>query len=319
MATHKVPQDVEAEDKLVGFLSLKQFIFTILGLGFGYLVFFFFTKVHPLSAIIWLPPMIICLVLGLYQRKDQPVEVFLASALQFYLKPHKRLWSQEGYEERVIVTAPPIIHKQYTKGFTQADVDSHLNNLSSLMDTRGWASKQVADWQNPAMAAAADSDRLLQLGELAVEPQPISYTQPVDVMDETTSPIARQMQAGIDQAAAQTQHQAVMHMQHAVQQPDNAPASSSFDHTQPAAEDATTDPEVLARIAASGRQTIHQKKLKTPEELREEQAKKARESQKQEQLAQIAQMDNLDIATQAALAKHAAEATEDDEVEIRLH
>ena len=48
MATHKVPQDVEAEDKLVGFLSLKQFIFVIFGIAFGWLTFFFATKVHPL-------------------------------------------------------------------------------------------------------------------------------------------------------------------------------------------------------------------------------------------------------------------------------
>jgi hypothetical protein len=81
MATHAVPQDVEADDKLIGFLSLKQFIFTVIGLGFGYLTFFFFTKVHPLAAIAWLPFTMVFLVLGLYQRKDQPAEVFLVSAL----------------------------------------------------------------------------------------------------------------------------------------------------------------------------------------------------------------------------------------------
>src|SRR5690242_5343813 len=100
MATHKVPQDVEADDKLVGFLSLKQFIFVILGIAFGWFTFVFATQIHPIAAIIWVPPTAAFLILGLYQRKDQPVEVFLASAMRFYLKPHTRKWDQEGYEER---------------------------------------------------------------------------------------------------------------------------------------------------------------------------------------------------------------------------
>ena len=137
MATHKVPQDVEAEDKLLGPLSLKQFIFTILGLGFGYLAFVFATKIHILLALIWLPPMIVFFVLGLYQRKDQPVEVYLASALRFYLKPHKRKWSQDGYEERVIITAPPKIEHNYTKNFTSEEATSRLSSLSRMMDSRG--------------------------------------------------------------------------------------------------------------------------------------------------------------------------------------
>src|SRR4051812_5890085 len=118
MATHKVPQDVEAEDKLIGFLSLKQFIFVILGLVSGWIGFVFATKVYPLTVIIWIPPTAIFLILGLYQRKDQPVEVYLASALRFHLKPRTRIWDQEGYEERVIITAPPKYEKHYTKDFS---------------------------------------------------------------------------------------------------------------------------------------------------------------------------------------------------------
>ncbi len=39
MATYKIPQNVEAEDKLIGPFSFKQFIFLILGFNIlGYLV-----------------------------------------------------------------------------------------------------------------------------------------------------------------------------------------------------------------------------------------------------------------------------------------
>jgi hypothetical protein len=218
MATHKVPQDVEAEDKLLGPLSLKQFIFTILGLGFGYLTFVFATKIHILLALIWIPPMIVFFVLGLYQRKDQPVEVYLASALRFYLKPHKRKWSQDGYEERVVITAPPKIEHNYTKNFTSEEATSRLSSLSRMMDSRGWASKLSTDWQNPQLATAAASDRLVQPSDVSqgrVDPQ--TYVQPVDVMDEQSSLVAQDFQAKISQTESSTKQHALQVLQQARQ------------------------------------------------------------------------------------------------------
>lgn len=209
-----VPQDVEAEDKLVGFLSLKQFIMTVLGIGFGYLTFFFFTKIHPLAALIWLPPTLVFFVLGLYQRKDQPIEVFLASALTFYFKPRKRKWDQEGHEDQVIITAPPVIEHHYTKDFTGSEAASRLQNLSSMMDSRGWASKKHADWQNPQLATAAESEnRLVQPaeapGQVALQQ---TYMQPADVMDENSSLVAREFENKITQAETSARSRAIQVM-----------------------------------------------------------------------------------------------------------
>lgn len=201
MATHMVPQDVEAEDKLVGFLSLKQFIMTVVGIGFGYLTFFFFQNVHPIAALLWLPPTIVFLVLGLYQRKDQPIEVFLASALTFYFKPRKRIWAQEGHEDHVIITAPPKVEHHYTKDFTGEEAASKLANLSIMMDSRGWASKRMADWQNPQLAnTAVSSNRLVQPQDAPgqLSPQQM-YMQPADVLDENTSFVARDFDSKISQ------------------------------------------------------------------------------------------------------------------------
>lgn len=207
MATHKVPQDVEAEDKLLGPLSLRQLIFTILGLGFGYLVYFFFANIHPIASIIWLPFCMFFLVLGLYQRKDQPAEVFLASALQFHIKPRKRIWNQEGYEERVIITAPPKVEKQYTKSFTGEQAVSRLNNLSSLMDSRGWASKVSGGLQNPQLAQAASSDRLAQPMSSASAALTTSLNAP-DIQDESSSAVARDISARMQQSDSATRQQA---------------------------------------------------------------------------------------------------------------
>ena len=201
MATHMVPQDVEADDKLVGFLSLKQFIMTVMGIGFGYLTFFFFTKIHPLASLIWLPPTLVFLVLGLYQRKDQPIEVFLASALTFYFKPRTRIWSQEGHEDHVIITAPPKVEHHYTKDFSGEEAASRLAKLSIMMDSRGWASKQMADWQNPNLVSTVDSNNRLvhpqeAPGQMTIQQ---TYMQPADIMDSSTSLVARDFDNRINQ------------------------------------------------------------------------------------------------------------------------
>lgn len=228
MATHRVPQDVEADDKLLGPLSLKQFIFIVLGLGFGYLTFFFFSRIHPISALIWLPPTIVFLVLGGYQRKDQPVEVFLMSALRFYLKPRKRKWDQEGYEERVKITAPPKIEHHYTKSFTGEEAVSRLTKLSHMMDSRGWASKVATDWQNPqfATAAASETDRLVTAQDVAsVQPFDAQhYVTPVDVMDDQTSLVSRQFTAKIQQVDTTAKQQAIQTLQQARQDTSGDPA-----------------------------------------------------------------------------------------------
>lgn len=198
MATHKVPQDVETEDKLIGFLSLRQFIFVVVGLGFGYLTFFFATKVNILLAIIWVPFTVVPLVLGLYQRHDQPVETYLASALRFYFKPRKRKWDQEGFVERVVVTAPPKIEHHYTKDFTGEEALGRLTRLSRLMDSRGWATKLDADWQNPQLAETASSGSRIQAQTSDSNAALSTYMQPADIMDEQTSIVARDLQSRIE-------------------------------------------------------------------------------------------------------------------------
>lgn len=215
MATHRVPQDVETEDKIIGFLSLKQFIFVVVGIGFGWLTFFFATKVNIILALIWVPFTVVPLVLGLYQRKDQPVEVFLASALRYYFKPRKRKWDQEGYEERVIVTAPPKVEHHYTKDFTGEEAMSRLTRLSHMMDSRGWASKLGGDWQNPQLAAAAASDgRLVQPANLATNDSAYlqTYMQPTDVQDEQTSVVAKDFQNKINETDTSAQMNAMKTM-----------------------------------------------------------------------------------------------------------
>jgi len=142
MATYKVPQDVEAEDKLIGPFSFRQFIYLIIAvvgiaLGWGLSQLFL-----PL-AIIPLPVVLFFGALALPLRKDQPMEVYLAAVVSYYLKPRKRLWLPDGIQSLVEITAPKTVEVQRSKNLSEAEAQQRLSYLANIVDTGGWAVRGV--------------------------------------------------------------------------------------------------------------------------------------------------------------------------------
>lgn len=139
MATYKIPQNVEAEDKLIGPFSFKQFIFLILA-AISILMAWLFAQISPFLLTIPLPFIVVFLVLGIYHREDQPVETFLLAALNFTLKPRRRIWNPEGLIETVRITAPKLMASPRLKNL--ALEHGQLERLAKIVDTRGWIAKQ---------------------------------------------------------------------------------------------------------------------------------------------------------------------------------
>lgn len=106
MATYKVIQDIEADDKLFGPFSLKQFIFAGTAAGFAFLAFVVASKTVIYAAIPFLPFILVPAVLAAPLGRDQPTEVWLAAQIRFFLKPRKRIWDQSGLKELVTITVP---------------------------------------------------------------------------------------------------------------------------------------------------------------------------------------------------------------------
>lgn len=208
MAVYKVPQDVEAEDKLLGPFSFKQFIFLIIAIGSIAIAYGLSQILLPL-AIIPLPFIIFFGALALPLRKDQPMEVYLAAIISFIMKPKIRIWEPDGVEALIEVIAPRNEEKQYGKGYSQEEVNKRLSYLANLVDSRGWSVRGVdpdssmqSDLYNEAQATddfmddsgarARNIDSLLaqtdnrrrqelvaKMNEPAVvQPQPIQPAQP---------------------------------------------------------------------------------------------------------------------------------------------
>jgi hypothetical protein len=189
MAMYKIPQDVEADDKFLGPLSFKQFIFVGIALVASYLTFLSLTKGFWPASFIFVPFIIVGGFLGFPWGRDQPTEVWLAARIRFLIKPRVRIWNQSGAKELVTITAPKHIEKHYTDGLSQTEVSSRLSSLASLLDSRGWAVKNSSPgvYASP-LAGGGDNDRLLDMTALPQEVSDIAASS--EVLDETSNSTA---------------------------------------------------------------------------------------------------------------------------------
>lgn len=163
MGQYKVPQDVEAEDKILGPYTLKQFIYAVIGVAYGFLTFrILFSTLPILFFIVGVPPTVLMLMLGLYQRKDQPFEALFLALVSFWTKPRRRIWIKEPITEVFKVVQPPL--KEDVTQKSPGEVRSQLEHLAQVIDARG--ALPTYDEQGNAVA---DSP-LLDLEERLIEP-----------------------------------------------------------------------------------------------------------------------------------------------------
>lgn len=231
MGTYKVIQDIEAEDKLLGPLTLKQFIFGIIAAGFAFAAFMAVTKVgNLLVAIPFLPFILVPGILAAPLGRDQPTDVWLAAQIRFFIKPRKRVWDQSGIKNLVTITAPKKIEKFYTNGLSQQEVRSRLKALADTIDSRGWAVKNVAVNMYSTPAYATTSDRLIDPSSLPQTVPDTDITAADDIMDAVNNPVAQNFDTMVHQASEAQRAAAIAHMQAVTQPQQQAPIDPWFMH-----------------------------------------------------------------------------------------
>jgi len=138
MSVYKVPQDVEADDKLIGPFTFRQFIYLIITAMLGALAWWLFQTIL-LLAIIPIIPMIFFGALALPLKKDQPMEVYLQAIISFYLKPHRRLWDPDGIDSLIEITVPQSTEENLTKNVSGNEAAQRFGYLAQIVDSQGWA------------------------------------------------------------------------------------------------------------------------------------------------------------------------------------
>ena len=196
MAAYKVPQDVEADDKLIGPFSFRQFIYLIIVVISGF-IGWLLAQIFIGLIIVPLPAILLFGALALPLRKDQPMETYLAAVVRFFLKPKKRMWQPDGQVNLVEIIAPKVIEQQRFKDLSQDDAQDRFSYLAQVMDTRGWSTRGVTsgnDALNDNVVAEANTAQ--------------------DVLD-TSNSVSQDFNALLEQEEQKRRQDAMLRMQQA--------------------------------------------------------------------------------------------------------
>lgn len=98
---YKVPQNIDIQDRIIGPLTMLQFLYAIVGGGLSYTIFMSVAK--PLSYILLVPVIALTVALALVKVNERPFLDFLLAALQFVFAPKKRIWHHKGSDNLKVV------------------------------------------------------------------------------------------------------------------------------------------------------------------------------------------------------------------------
>ena len=197
MASYKVAQDVEADDKLLGPFSFRQFVYLIIVAMAGFMAWGL-GQIFIGLAIVPLPIILFFGALALPLRKDQPMETYLAALVSFYLKPRRRLWQPDGIESLVEITAPKVVEARRTKNLSESEAERRLAYLAAIADTRGWSIRH----------ASMPSDSSSMQADIYNEAQATE-----DPLDDNAA-VARSFENMIDQADTRRRQEMLERLQH---------------------------------------------------------------------------------------------------------
>jgi len=236
MAQYKVPQDVEAEDKLLGPFTFRQFVYLMIigGLvGLGVL----FWGIFPPLIIILVPPILLLGALALPIKKDQPMETYLSAVVSFYLKPHTRIWEPGEPESTIQITTPKKIEEKRTKDLDEDEAMRRLSFLADIVDTEGYAIKGVTPNSAVKEEVYAEASDTLDMFD-----NPTASNSSINQTLEASSSSVReeainQMRAAIERNAnLSTRNATISHMNRPEthqSQPQTTPQSSTTNAPQP--------------------------------------------------------------------------------------
>lgn len=125
---YQVPQFIDVEDKIVGPLTLKQFVYIAGGAGMCFVVYTYTPLIVALILIAIIAPL--SLALAFYKINNKPFVDFLESAFMFYTRQNLYIWKKE---QKKIVKADEIA-KDPNKVFVPRLSDSKLKEMSWSLD-----------------------------------------------------------------------------------------------------------------------------------------------------------------------------------------
>lgn len=130
-----VPQFIDVEDKILGPLTVRQFILILFWGVIGFLALRLFNFISfVLFAIVWSA---FIFLLAFIKINGRPFHYFILSIVQTQRLPKLRVWHKEDTEYEYRFATPPAAKPKAPMATKQALTASRLTELSLVVDTGG--------------------------------------------------------------------------------------------------------------------------------------------------------------------------------------
>jgi hypothetical protein len=125
---YQVPQFIEVEDKIIGPLTIKQFVYLVGGAGMSFIIYTYLPLIVAVVLIAIIIPL--SLALAFYKINNKPFIDFMESAFVFYTKQNLYIWRKEKREIEQSTAKDATENQIYVPRLS----DSKLKELSWSLD-----------------------------------------------------------------------------------------------------------------------------------------------------------------------------------------
>ena len=233
MGQYKVPQDVEAEDKLIGPLSLRQFIYVVIGIGWAGLMFLLLRNAIIVMIILIIPVTGFFLLLGFGRRQEQSFENYFVALIKFLIEPRIRIWDKDLSQEQLIKKEERPVEIIQAKNVSRGS----LKQLALIMDTHGVQKDPTIQLQDESNRAIAYGQRVINPGQVVngggTLSAPQIQTTPKDDVLDVTNVHNTQVGEMLQNVEADIHSQALSNIQKNLTRPNAPQAMTSKNISQP--------------------------------------------------------------------------------------
>lgn len=133
---YKVPQNIDMADRIVGPLTLVQFLYLLVG---GIIVYSLFNIIAPVNFALFVlmafPVALVALALAFLKIQDQPFGRFIAAFVVYLTRPKMRIWAKDGEPTDIVIS--PDKHEDKQEVVPKVVKKSQLEHLTQVLDTGG--------------------------------------------------------------------------------------------------------------------------------------------------------------------------------------
>jgi hypothetical protein len=135
----KVPQNIDLEDKIVGPLTLIQFVYCLVGGLVCYIIYQLLPTHLGIVLLFDIPIALVALAMAFLKIQDQPLSHFITAGIQYMNRPKTRFWMRLGFIPSPIYQAPIEVKKEASVTPKRKIEKSDLEKLAYSLDTKPMA------------------------------------------------------------------------------------------------------------------------------------------------------------------------------------